>query len=47
MRLNKLISMQVLRSNQLFTIDEHKEIHVKKDSPFVHRIRSLSDRCRK
>ena len=43
MRLNKLISMQVLRSNELFPIDENEEIHVKKDSPFVHRIRSLSE----
>ena len=42
MRLNKHISMQVLRSNELFPIDENEEIHVKKDSPFVHRIRSLS-----
>ncbi|MEC8677879.1 MAG: hypothetical protein VXX85_03390 [Candidatus Margulisiibacteriota bacterium] len=34
--------MAVLRSNELFTIDEYKEVHVKKDSSFVKRIRSLS-----
>ena len=42
MLLNKLVSMAVLRSNELFTIDEDKEVHVKKDSSFVKRIRSLS-----
>jgi hypothetical protein len=42
MLLNKLISMAVLRSNELFTIDEDKELLLKKDSSFVNRIRSLS-----
>ena len=42
MRLNKLISMTVLRSKKLFPIDEDKVVHVKIDSPFVNRIRSLS-----
>lgn len=42
MPLNKLISMPLLRSNKLFPIDEDKVVHVKIDSPFVHRIRSLS-----
>jgi len=42
MYLNKLVSMPEMRSSELFTIDEDKVIDVKRESPFVHRIRSLS-----